>query len=157
MYDKLAQQLDIIASDLESKGLLKEAEQLDVISNTMEKLALDLLKDNMYKKLWNDMRGDAQKKDFEGLDDTLGYLIDNRLIGYINNDKEIVKKNVIDKKVLETEELNKEGFEDIKAMLEAKKPELWRQILEGLRKYKINFENEVAVDLPDAKPAAPIR
>jgi Glu-tRNA(Gln) amidotransferase subunit E-like FAD-binding protein len=37
----LTEYLDKIASDLESKGLLKEAEELDVISNTIEALEKD--------------------------------------------------------------------------------------------------------------------
>ena len=39
MYDKIAQKLDGIASDLESKGLVQEACDLDVMANTLEKMA----------------------------------------------------------------------------------------------------------------------
>lgn len=37
MFTKIVKLLDKIASSLETKGLVKEAEELDVISNTMEK------------------------------------------------------------------------------------------------------------------------
>jgi len=37
MYRKIVELLDKIASSLEIKGMVKEAEELDVISNTIEK------------------------------------------------------------------------------------------------------------------------
>ena len=48
MYSKLASDLDRIASSLEKKGLKKEAEELDVIANTMQ--AMDIEK-KLRKKL----------------------------------------------------------------------------------------------------------
>lgn len=39
MYDNLINRLDKIAERIEDKGLLKEAADIDVISNTLEKLA----------------------------------------------------------------------------------------------------------------------
>jgi hypothetical protein len=41
MYKKITQELDIVANDLEAKGLTKEAEMLDIIANTLEKKALN--------------------------------------------------------------------------------------------------------------------
>jgi predicted CoA-binding protein len=37
MYEKLAAKIDEIAESLEEKGFVKEAEVLDIISNTLEK------------------------------------------------------------------------------------------------------------------------
>ena len=39
MFSGIPQELDKIASNLEDKGLTKEAKQLDIISNTLEVLA----------------------------------------------------------------------------------------------------------------------
>lgn len=39
MYEKIAARLDEIADDLESKGFTREAEELDVVANTLEKTA----------------------------------------------------------------------------------------------------------------------
>ena len=41
MYDKIVSKLDGIAENLESKGLLKEASDLDVVANTLEKIAAE--------------------------------------------------------------------------------------------------------------------
>jgi len=41
MYDRIASKIDGIANSLESKGFLKEAEELDTVSNTVEAYAID--------------------------------------------------------------------------------------------------------------------
>lgn len=47
----LIDRLDKIAQSLEDKGIFKEAEDLDVISNTLEKLSYKIEMDPVYKKL----------------------------------------------------------------------------------------------------------
>lgn len=38
LFEKLASKLDLIASSVEAKGLIKEAEQIDILANTLEAL-----------------------------------------------------------------------------------------------------------------------
>lgn len=47
----LIDQLDKISSSLEDQGLIKEAEEIDIISNTLEKLAFELKRDPAFKNL----------------------------------------------------------------------------------------------------------
>ena len=51
MYEKIAQEIDKVAEILEKKGLTKEAMDLDIIANTLEKLAFDITKTPVYKQI----------------------------------------------------------------------------------------------------------
>ncbi len=51
MYSKISSELDRIANSLEQKGLIKEAMEIDVISNTIEKQAMGGLLGNLIAKI----------------------------------------------------------------------------------------------------------
>jgi len=51
MYGKIAAQIDAIATAIEEKGLVKEAGELDIVANTLEKLAYSVKTDPGYKQL----------------------------------------------------------------------------------------------------------
>jgi len=51
MNSKIAGMLDAIANDLESKGLVKEAKAIDVVSNTVDKSSFDMPSDPLIVKI----------------------------------------------------------------------------------------------------------
>lgn len=56
MYKALTNRLDKLASDLEAKGLIKEATDIDVVSNTLEKLAFEMAATPIYKRISEAMK-----------------------------------------------------------------------------------------------------
>lgn len=55
MYLRIANELDKIAESLEGKGLLKEATQLDIVTNTIEKLSYNQDRDALFTGQWKNL------------------------------------------------------------------------------------------------------
>jgi hypothetical protein len=128
MYSKIAQELDKIADVLESKGLSREALELDVVANTMEKLSYMVKQDPLFKGDWTNLKKNLEKNIMLSKQNQP---IDNRAsVNFLDN---IIKKRFdafvknYGKDVPQVEQL-KAGAEGVLEMLKAEKAELLPQI-----------------------------
>jgi hypothetical protein len=101
MYAKIAQELDKVASNLEAKGLTKEAEMLDVIANTLEKLAFDITKTPVYRNLSKAVQFLGQGKNPGGILSNLKRSIDSGMFSGTKKSDPAIKSfiELVDKSI----------------------------------------------------------
>jgi len=83
MFSKLAYKLDEISASLEERGFKKEAEELDVLANTLEKLDMDRLREKLKEEgyLGLDTMGEALGEILKDKDWKKRWDVDEELAG----------------------------------------------------------------------------
>lgn len=138
MYNKLAAELDKIAESLESKGLLKEATELDIVANTMERLAYTQAGDGLFKGDWQTIKTNVDKNimanklggpiNVNNIVTLLDKLIKMRFQPFVDNYSKFISGTKLEQLVSGSEG----ALEVIKAS--EKKPELLLQVKDDLSK-----------------------
>ena len=166
-YKNVLPLLGKMASNLEGKGLLKEAEMLDVVSNTMEKEAYESFMKEAYELLegqghYNALldslksvkRGIADlaqpKNDIEGFITKLNFISGEpfkKIKDHLSKAKQNIYRNNVSNEFSKLSTLL-EGVESlVTKSIETKDPSNAKEILENLEDFKTTWEKMVpAID-----------